>query len=371
MTPEWNELEKRFPRAAVEHIHGLYDTPGGFSVTSDDLASEAKISGSEAKELLEELVRGGILTHHEYTECGKCATRLDDIEVRDECPECHCSFVDEERKNVERYELRREPPRDVRWVLVLHGMNTRGTWQEELSWLISRSYRRMIPVAIYKYGIIRPGVLFRWRQRMLVRGLAAKIRSLSGQAAGSGYGGKPDVIAHSFGTWMIAHALSSERSIRIGRLILLGCIVRPDFDWNQLVTSGQVGQILNHGASRDIWARIAQFVIPDSGPGGRRGFPPPVVNVMAEGLHHSDYFDPESRMRDLFTRVWQRFLAWETVPPLPDQVAHRSWKALLRPIHFFTRSLVIGVLVLFLALLGCVGVLGVAGLLRRISWWLP
>ena len=39
-------------------------------------------------------------------------------------------------------------------------MNTLGDWQEKLTWLVGRMYGRMVPVAIYKYGVIRPGVMF-------------------------------------------------------------------------------------------------------------------------------------------------------------------------------------------------------------------
>ena len=368
MTPDWYALERRFSPSAVAHLRALYGTPGSFTLTSDGLAKDTQVSVAEAVQFLQTLAAGGSLTRRESLRCAQCGTSLNDVGARDECPACRTSFDDLEPVRTVRYELQREPPRDVPWVLVLHGMNTTGTWQEELSWLIGRSYRRMVPVAIYKYGIIRPGVLFRRRQRMLVRRLVAKILMLSGQAAESGYGGKPDVIAHSFGTWMIAHALQSDPRVRIGRLVLLGCIVRPDFDWDALVQSGRVERIMNHGAAADIWVRLAHLAIPDSGPGGLRGFPAPVENLSTARLSHSGYFRPDEQMRYFFTRNWQPFLSWETVPPLPDGTTPRPWRPLPWPVRTATRLLTIGAVAFIVAgVLVTVG-MGVAAIVMALGF---
>jgi hypothetical protein len=293
------------------------------------------VSTGEATRLLQELT---FLTPKKYVCCGRCHERLDDTAAEESCPhsECGVSFEDVAPVTNFRYELHRQPPRDVSWVLVLHGMNTLGTWQEELSWLISRMYKHMVPVAIYKYGNIRQGVIFHLRQRQLMRKLIAKIKVLSGQSADAGYGGIPDVIAHSFGTWLIAHALRHDKDLHIGRLILLGSIVRPDFEWESLIRLGRVEAVLNHGATADEWVPFAQFFIPDAGPGGRRGYPPPVKNIRAEGLRHSDYFNPEERMRSLFRTVWEKFLSWVNVPPIEGEFVPPPWKPVPALFRFLT-----------------------------------
>lgn len=346
MIPDWNLLERDFPAAAVAYIRHLYEQPGSFSVTAHDGAKDTGASEANIRKLLERLSDAGALERRTYISCGNCTKNLDGMPDEDECPFCHAAFVDVPRSTEVRYQLDREPPRDVSWVLVLHGMNTSGTWQEELSWLIGRSYRRMVPVAIYKYGVIRPGVLFRFRQRQIMRSVIARFVTMANEAKDAGYDAPPDVIAHSFGTWLIAEVLSHDQRIKLGRLVLLGAIVRPDFDWAAIVERGQVESVLNHGAARDGWARAAQFAIPNSGPGGVRGFQLPVRNVLTSDLGHSDYFAPNERMRGLFSTVWRPFLAWQSPPKLPGEVEARSWRQAPALVRVTTWLLVIGLVLL-------------------------
>jgi pimeloyl-ACP methyl ester carboxylesterase len=346
MTPDWQALEGQFPPAAVRLLRDRFQTPGSFSVTVRDLAQDSKSADRDAEALLEAFVTAGTLTKQTYLHCVKCGADVSGDDQNGDCHGCGTAFIDEVPSSVVRYQLDREAPRDVPWVLVLHGMNTRGTWQEELTWLIARSYKRMVPVAIYKYGVVRPGVLFRWRQRAIVRRVITKFVELSKQARDAGFDGAPDVIAHSFGTWLIAHALD-DRRVRVGRLILLGSIVPPDFEWAPLVAGGRVGMVLNHGATNDFWVKVSQYGIPDSGPGGRVGYPEPVLNVAASGLGHSDYFAPEQRMRELFAGVWQPFLRWESVPPFDGAFKASPWRGAPSLVRIATRLLAI-------SLVGCI-----------------
>jgi len=142
-----------------------------------------------------------------------------------------------------------------------------------------------------------------------MQGLAAKVRRLIGETRKTGFGGRPDIIAHSLGTWLLGHALEQNPQLNVGRIILLGCILRPDFDWKTLIARGQVEAVLNHYGTKDFWARIAHYFIPDSGPSGRRGFDDDetVINVAAEGVGHSDFFQVDT-MRVQFKTVWRLFL---------------------------------------------------------------
>src|SRR5882762_4614415 len=52
--------------------------------------------------------------------------------------------------------------------------------------------------------------------------------------------GPPSVIAHSFGTYLVARALSDFEGARLRALILFGSIVNETFDWGTIVARGQV-----------------------------------------------------------------------------------------------------------------------------------
>jgi hypothetical protein len=66
--------------------------------------------------------------------------------------------------------------RSVPWLIAIHGFNTRGPWQEEFSWRIATRFKYHAPVLIYKYGLVRFGVLFRSRHGVLARQLSQRIR---------------------------------------------------------------------------------------------------------------------------------------------------------------------------------------------------
>jgi pimeloyl-ACP methyl ester carboxylesterase len=164
-----------------------------------------------------------------------------------------------------------------------------------------------LPVFIYKYGKVLSGVSLRWRQRKLTKLLALRMTFLQEKYGGDGER-RPDVIAHSFGTWLIGHVLSSHPQLLVGRVILCGSILRPDFDWERLIQRGQVEAVLNHCAERDRWVPLAEYLIPDSGPSGVRGFVQSrVVHRAEKAFRHSSFFYT-THLESMFRDVWNVFL---------------------------------------------------------------
>ena len=338
---------------------------GPFEISASQLAAETGASLPIAEAALESLVATGELTRRCSVACPcERAERLDPpLDVL--CPACGLEFgkdVPEPPASTTYYRFDAPSTRDVQWMLALHGMNTLGPWQEEFMWRLSRTYGYSVPVAIYKYGVVRPGAILRFRQRALTRGLIARMHALQGDASGSGFSGPPDVIAHSLGTWLLAQALKEDQTLRIGRVVLLGSVIRPDFDWAELIARGQVEAVLCHHSAKDFWARVAHYVIPDSGPAGVIGFNDrtTAVHVGETDLGHSDYFTPE-RMPRLFADVWQPFFtrAHQRLDSLSDHSPSPGWKqarwiaraTLLR----FIILAIAGALLVFLALSLAVG----------------
>ena len=310
MSPDSDQPKVHHDARVVDALSSLLSIQGPVEITAKFLSQQSGISEDRCLQLLEEMAATGILAKKEGLACPICERLLTDDEAHGaDCPYCECSYEGRKPDIVIRF-IREEPrTRDVIWVLTLHGMNTRGDWQEDFNWLVSRAYRRMVPVAIYKYGIIRPGAVLKFRQRALTRGLIARIRRLTGETQATGFGGIPDVIAHSFGTWLLGHALCTDPALRLGRVILTGCILRPDFDWNGLINRGQVEAVLCHVATNDFWARVAHYFIPDSGPSGRRGFNDRlnIRHAVLRDGKHSDFFRADL-MPALFDQIWQQFL---------------------------------------------------------------
>jgi hypothetical protein len=327
---DWEGLQQRHPADLVDVIKPLFSNGGPFVISAETMASQTSRSDAEAEKLLNALCPP--LTRTPVLSCPNCKAVLSDDEARSEvCSECHQQHAEHGGvKAGYTFAYHADRTRDVTWVLALHGMNTRGEWQEEFNWRVSRAYSRSVPVAIYKYGLVRPGAIWRPSLRLKAERLIAKIQALQGDSEENGFAGPPDVIAHSLGTWLIGHALQWNPSLRLGRIILIGSILRPDFDWASLLARGQVEAVLNHHGTRDFWAGVAHFVIPDSGPSGRHGFncETDITQVPAEGFGHSDFFLPENLTR-VFKTVWQPFLTGQIDIEAATAGASIQWRPTL------------------------------------------
>jgi hypothetical protein len=338
MGPDWQALETHHPPGLVEELRRRFDQ-GPFDLRAEQLAAKAHVTTAESALLLDGLVQLGFLEVRRYFLCA-CprAEQLQEFEPSIEtCPCCELAFGSDVQNPTAgiSYVSRAPRTRDVKWVLALHGMNTRGAWQEQFNWLVSSTYGRSVPVAIYKYGVVRPGAVLEFRLRDLTNELASKIRTLSGKTETAGFGGRPDVIAHSLGTLLLSRAIKAHPDLKLGRVILTGCIIRPDFDWSPYLAKGKQGEgprveaVLCHVATKDFWARVAHYVIPGSGPAGRRGFNDRVTldHRILEGGKHGTFFEG-GRLRQLYDRVWQPFLIRpEGTPPVSDdKVPPPTWR---------------------------------------------
>ena len=309
---EWQQLSSHHSEDCVAYAREALEGDGLVELAPETLGSISSCSDRAANMLLDKLDSMGAVEKETRTHCLTCKWRLTPEEAaRDTCVNCEADIVvkaDSLRTKVI-YWRRSNLARSVPWVLVLHGMNTLGAWQEQLSWLVATTYGRSVPVLIHKYGRVRPGVLFRSRHQRLAAGLMERILEAAGEREQNRLGPRPDVIAHSFGTLLLARALESTHDLKIGRLILVGSILPPTFDWSHLQNRGQVDQVLNVCGSRDRWVPLAEYIIPDSGPSGSRGFArgSPAIQRRAEGVGHTDFFKLPN-LRDLFITAWRPFL---------------------------------------------------------------
>jgi hypothetical protein len=246
-----------------------------------------------------------------------CGQLLNSAQVADgQCPNCHIEFAElgQEPQPVSRYRIAGLPSRDVHWMVIVHGMNTRGPWQEELSWRIANKFRYHAPVLIYKYGWTTIDVLAPLIQQGLAKELGRKIRSAVQYAAKSGIADPPDLVAHSFGTLLFSLLLRDREfdDLKFGRVITVGSIVRPDFDWGPYLEAGRIEAVLNHTAGKDIPVRVAQYIIPGSGPGGYVGYLDlTVTNVMSNDFVHSSALEEQQQSVLLANGgLWDRFLRY-------------------------------------------------------------
>ena len=213
----WDALARKLPKHPVAELRAKSDFRQNAFRTSD------LPPGRRAAELLDRVAADGWIVRRVRRECPECDFELVDADIAAlECPDCGTLFggADEVRESV--IYVRDVTTRQVDWVVAIHGMNTRGEWQEEFGWFFGTSWGRSVPVSVYKYGKIITGVIISWRRRKLQDELRSKLAKLRDQAEAQGFSGKPDIIAHSFGTWLLGHVLAEEvgkvDGLRVGRL---------------------------------------------------------------------------------------------------------------------------------------------------------
>jgi hypothetical protein len=236
--------------------------------------------------------------------------------------------------------------RSVPWLIAVHGFNTRGPWQEEFSWRVANRFKHHAPVLIYKYGLVRFGVLFRWRHRALARELSQRIRKAVAHARKNQIEEPPDIIIHSFGSQLFRLVLEMPEfsDLQFGRVIAVGSVIRPDFDWSSYVRRGRIEAVLCQCGEKDGAVPFAQFLIPDTGPGARHGFKDPVaINVLNNEYGHSTAFTEGELARNLDRGgPWDRFLR-EPIETFADPTKFQpsAWSPAPAPIRAFTRWLAI------------------------------
>jgi pimeloyl-ACP methyl ester carboxylesterase len=201
-----------------------------------------------------------------------------------------------------------EPPdRIPPLIFLITGMGMRGEMEDRLCRELARIYTPAIPIVIHRYGLIRTGALSRWRQRAAIDKLAERMRLHEDRTVDRART-RPHIVAHSFGAWLIGNVLRRNPDIRVGRIILIGSVLRPDFEWNELIAAGQVEAVLNHYGSRDYWSWVSEYFIPESGPSGFRGFAEcsGVFNCMGRRFRHTTFFE-ERNIEDIQQSLWRPF----------------------------------------------------------------
>jgi pimeloyl-ACP methyl ester carboxylesterase len=194
-------------------------------------------------------------------------------------------------------------------VMSLHGIRTRGNWQKELDQELSKA--GFLPVAL-DYGLFRALQLV-WpasRQKQI-----EWFRDQYTQVGDRYRTQPPSIIAHSFGTYLVAHAIEYYEELEFDQIILCGSIVPSSFPWSDLIKAGRVRRVLNECAKRDLWVRLVGWVVKDAGASGVYGFEDSANGCIIDRPHpkfrHSDYF-----YRLNYERNWIPFLKGQEPRPV-------------------------------------------------------
>lgn len=360
MDTYWRSLLSRFDRSTVRVAWDALKDSQTAMLTADTLVSDIESSAENAANLLDQLATDGVLRKEARIRCDVCGETQ--VFVEDSGP-VHCendtcdTAIDLDTAAVQHvYHRLGTARRDVRWFVIIHGMNTQGAWQESFSWRLAQNYGYSVPVSIFKFGHVFFTPFMPRRSARYVKRFADHLRHRQEEVDQTTTHSYPDVVAHSFGTWLLKEAIEKNDDLRVGRIILTGSIVPPDFDWRPLIDAGRVQAVLCHRAPKDWVVPWAQFGIPRSGPSGILGFndDTDVHHELSASFSHSSFFT-EKNLPTVMSEIWGRFL---TIPKAENWVPKHSappkkkWKlhwfgSITRPLRWVLLALIAIVVSLF------------------------
>jgi hypothetical protein len=118
------------------------------------------------------------------------------------------------------------------------------------------------------------------------------------------------IIAHSFGTYIVANILRRQFTMKVDRIIFCGSVVRFKFPFEQ-INDRFNSPVLNEVGTADPWPAVAESVTTGYGSAGTYGFLRPGVRDRFHNDAGHGYFLNAKFCRD----YWIKFLAGE--PPIP------------------------------------------------------
>ena len=247
-------------------------------------------------------------TFNQLTRLGHDALADRVLEAKDETVEAPARIV-REAISVSRFAAERDRARKDILVIAVHGFNTRGDWKNELGLVLTRATdgERFLYRA-WDYGEFRLGILNPFARRRQVEKFHSFFNDLL-----SKFPDRPEIciVAHSFGTYIVGHALRRFPEISFDRTLLLGSALSRSFDWAS--TNGRCGKTLNVIGGLDGALRFARFV-PGLGDGGKVGFRDggtAILQIREAHSDHSDLFGTE-----YMKKTWLPFIREGVCVPL-------------------------------------------------------
>lgn len=171
-------------------------------------------------------------------------------------------------------------------VILLHGIRTEAGWTEMVQNVLqSTGDLEVVPI---KYGFFDTfRFLFPFfTRRGPIRRFIQEYRDTKTRRPHS----RISVVAHSFGTYVVAKAIEQEPDIVLDRLVFAGSVVSNSFRTASF--RGRLGNdpILNECGINDIWPVVAKAVTWGYGSTGTFGFGSTGIEDRFHKFSHSEYF---------------------------------------------------------------------------------
>lgn len=184
--------------------------------------------------------------------------------------------------------------------ITVHGIRTFGQWQERLKEIVQNE-ASYISFLSYKYGYF--SVLF-FVIPLFQRREITRLKVALKQMMASNEGKEFIIFSHSFGTYLVAHALQQlfdeGEALNIKTLVLSGSVLKATHDWSFIHKVPGL-KLINECGSDDFILWLSEAFVPKTGMAGRSGFYGFSSEQFQNRYHkggHSLYFNGEEFMKD-------------------------------------------------------------------------
>lgn len=226
-------------------------------------------------------------------------------------------------------------------VLLVHGIRTQAAWTEMVKKLLEETGE--FEVQPIKYGFLDTfRFLFPFFTRKApIRRFVREYRDTKLLKPGASI----SVVAHSFGTYIVAKALEQETDIVFDKVVLCGSIVPDDFRVAPHRAQLGADPILNDCGTHDVWPVLAKSATWGYGATGTFGFGSNGIRDRFHKFTHSAYFD-ETFVKEFWLPYFKQGhitpTLWEMQRPNPPY-----WQSLLSiaPLRWLLPLLLAGYLV--------------------------
>jgi CheY-like chemotaxis protein len=178
-------------------------------------------------------------------------------------------------------------------VFSVHGINTYGEWQEKFSDFLKEKDDKIehFPYKYSYYPVL--SFLIPPLRKYEVNNFKKELEFFTNKYPSTSI----SIVGHSFGTYLIAQSLKEiELSIspKVDNIILCGSVLKPDYNWSDILTRHKISKVLNDCALNDGALLLSQAVAIKLGMAGRVGFIGSyagIVNNRYFNGGHSCFFD--------------------------------------------------------------------------------
>ncbi len=226
-------------------------------------------------------------------------------------------------------------------VALVHGIRTEAAWGELVKSVLEE--HTGVTVEILRYGYFD---VFRFlfpfgTRRSAIKEIQEKLQAIQFYNRDS----ELSIIAHSFGTYIVASILRREPFFRAKRIVFCGSVVRRRFRWADVAHKIAAEKVLNDCGTKDIWPILAHAATFGYGPTGTFGFGDPKVRDRFHALTHGDYFNTE-----FVEEYWVPYVGSGEIPGTDWEKSRSTpawWMSLLAwvPSRWFIWGAPLGVLV--------------------------